>query len=88
MLGVALPPIEACGPAASCAILGSGHGSDIRYGGLQRALAVPGIDLRIFGKPSIAGKRRLAVALARGENIEQARAKARAAAACVEIDIR
>ncbi len=88
VLGVALPPIEACGPAASCAILGSGHGIDIRYSGWQRALAVPGTDLRIFGKPSIAGKRRLAVALARGENIEQARAKARAAAACVEIDIR
>ena len=48
---------------------------------------VPGTDLRIFGKPDIAGKRRLAVALARGENIEEARAKARAAAACVEIVI-
>ena len=88
VLGVALPPIEACGPAASCAILGSGHGSDIRYSGWQRALAMPGTDLRIFGKPSVAGKRRLAVALARGANIEQARAKARAVAACVEIDIR
>jgi phosphoribosylglycinamide formyltransferase 2 len=88
VLGVALPPIEAFGPAASCAILGSGHGEDIRYRGWQQALAVPGTDLRIFGKPSIAGKRRLAVALARGESIEQARAKARAAAACVEIEIR
>ena len=88
VLGVRLPPIEAYGPAASCAILGSGHGRDIRYRGWQQAMAVPGTDLRIFGKPSVAGKRRLAVALARGENIEQARAKARAAAACVEIDIR
>ena len=49
VLGVALPPIEACGPAASCAILGSGHGGDIRYSGWQRALAVPRPDLRIFG---------------------------------------
>ena len=88
VLGVALPPIELYGPAASCAILGTGHGSDIRYRGWQQAMAVPGTDLRIFGKPSVAGKRRLAVALARGENIEQARAKARAAAACLEIDIR
>ena len=87
VLGVALPPIECHGPAASCAILASGNGSDIRYRGWARAMEVPGTDLRIFGKPSVAGKRRLAVALARGENIEQARAKARAAAACIEIDI-
>ncbi len=88
ILGVDLSPIEVYGPAASCAILGTGHGSDIRYRGWQQALAVPGTDLRIFGKPTVAGKRRLAVALARGENIEQARAKARNAAACLEIDIR
>jgi phosphoribosylglycinamide formyltransferase 2 len=87
ILGVRLPPIEAYGPSASCAILGSGHGSDIRYRGWDQAMAVPGTDLRIFGKPNVAGKRRLAVALARGENIEEARAKARAAAACVEIVI-
>jgi phosphoribosylglycinamide formyltransferase 2 len=85
---VVLSPIEFHGPAASCAILGNGHGSDIRYRGWQQALAVPGTDLRIFGKPSVAGKRRLAVALARGDTIEQARVKARAAAACLEIDIR
>ena len=88
LLGVVLSPIEFHGPAASCAILGSGHGSDIRYRGWQQALAVPGTDLRIFGKPSVAGKRRLAVALARGDSIEEARVKARAAAACLEIDIR
>lgn len=88
LLGVALPPLEQFGPAASCAVLASGHGSDIRYRGWQRALAVAGTDLRIFGKPTVAGKRRLAVALARGESIDEARAKARAAAACVEIEIR
>lgn len=88
ILEVDLSPIEVYGPAASCAILGTGHGSDIRYRGWQQALAVPGTDLRIFGKPTVAGKRRLAVALARGENIEQARTKARNAAACLQIDIR
>ena len=88
ILGVCLPPIEVYGAAASCAILGTGTGSDIRYSGWDKALAVPGTDLRIFGKPTVAGKRRLAVALARGESIDEARAKARAAAACLEIVIR
>ncbi|MCC6709398.1 MAG: formate-dependent phosphoribosylglycinamide formyltransferase [Gammaproteobacteria bacterium] len=88
ILGVALPPIELYGPSASCAVLGSGNGSDIRYSGLQQAMAVPGTDLRIFGKPTIAGKRRLAVALARGQSVDEARAKARDAAASLEIIIR
>lgn len=88
ILGVCLPPIEVYGPAASCAILGTGTGSDIRYSGWDKALAVPGTDLRIFGKPTVAGKRRLAVALARGASIDEARAKARDAAACLDIVIR
>ncbi len=88
ILGVSLPPIETYGPAASCAILASGNGSDIRYSGWDKAMAVPGTDLRIFGKPTVAGKRRLAVALARGESVDEARAKARDAAACLDIVIR
>ncbi|MBK6659675.1 MAG: formate-dependent phosphoribosylglycinamide formyltransferase [Proteobacteria bacterium] len=88
ILGVALPAMEPYGPSASCAVLGSGNGSDIRYSGWDKAMAVPGTDLRIFGKPSVAGKRRLAVALARGQDIDEARAKARAAAACLGIEIR
>ncbi len=87
VLGVALPPIELHGPSASCAILGEGHGRDIRYHGVAEALAAPGTDLRVFGKPEVAGKRRLAVALARGADVDLARAKARAAAASVIIDI-
>ena len=88
ILGVSLPPIEVYGPAASCAILGTGTGSDIRYSGWDKALAVPGTDLRIFGKPTVAGKRRLAVALARGASVDEARAKARDAATCLDIVIR
>jgi phosphoribosylglycinamide formyltransferase 2 len=47
------------------------------------ALATPGTQVRLFGKPEVRGKRRMGVALATGNDIEEARAKARAAAAKV-----
>jgi len=88
ILGIALPAVEQYGPAASCAVLASGQGSAISYRGWQTALATPGSDLRIFGKPNVAGKRRLAVTLARGATLEAARAQARAAAAALAIEIK
>jgi phosphoribosylglycinamide formyltransferase 2 len=87
ILGVALPAVEHYGPAASCAVLATGQGNAVSYRGWQAALATAGTDLRIFGKPNVAGKRRLAVTLARGDSIEAARAKARAAAAALAIEI-
>ncbi|MEQ8232049.1 MAG: formate-dependent phosphoribosylglycinamide formyltransferase [Gammaproteobacteria bacterium] len=87
ILGVELTAVEQLGAAASCAILGEGHGRRIRYDGLARALAAPGTDLRLFGKPTIAGKRRLGVALARDTAIAAARARARNAAAAIAISI-
>ena len=53
--------------------------------GIQFQVSDPATQLRLFGKPSIAGRRRLGVALARGEDVDLARAKARAAAGRVEI---
>ena len=88
MIGVKLPAIEQFGPAASCAILGMGNGTDISYTGAVEAMSQPGSDIRIFGKPEVSGKRRLAVALARGDTIEDAREKARQAAALVRIDVK
>ncbi|MGI4862142.1 MAG: formate-dependent phosphoribosylglycinamide formyltransferase, partial [Janthinobacterium lividum] len=55
----------------------------IAYEGVADALAVPGADLRLFGKPESFVKRRMGVALATGPDIEQARERARAAAALV-----
>jgi phosphoribosylglycinamide formyltransferase 2 len=46
-----------------------------------------GVDLRVFGKPEVAGKRRLAVTLARADDIGQARALARAAADKLHITV-
>ena len=75
ILGLPIPDVSECRPSASMAILGLGRGTDIRYSGMADALREAGTELRIFAKPSIAGKRRLAVALAFDESVAAARAK-------------
>ena len=85
ILGLPVPDIRQWGPAASCAILAEGESRSVTYGGLDDALAEPGTSLRLFGKPEVAGRRRMGVALALGATIEDARAKARRAAASVRL---
>ncbi len=88
ILGLPVPAIRQRGPSASVALLGEGHGRDIRFHGVAEALAEPDTELRLFGKPEVAGKRRLGVALARDASIEDARAKARRVAAAIRIEVR
>jgi phosphoribosylglycinamide formyltransferase 2 len=87
ILGLPIPVIEQRGPSASAAILADGEGRAPSYHGLAEALAPPGTELRIFGKPEVRGRRRLAVALARGDTIEAARASARVVAAALRIEL-
>ena len=68
-------------PAASAVIYGGLAASGIRFDNVAEALRVPGSELRLFGKPESYTRRRMGVALARGEDIEQARERARQAAA-------
>ena len=72
--------------AASCAVLAEGTGVPV-IGGVDTALAVPTSQLRFFGKPNVAGKRRVAVALARGADVDEARQRAREAAAALRITL-
>ena len=83
ILGLPVPAIRQFGPAASCALLVDGTSSSVTYEGLDGALAEPGTALRLFGKPGVAGHRRMGVALALGETVDDARAKARRVAAAV-----
>ena len=72
--------------AASCAVLAEGDGVPV-VTGVEQALSVPTAQVRIFGKPSVSGRRRVAVALARGADVDEARARARAAAAALRIEL-
>jgi phosphoribosylglycinamide formyltransferase 2 len=89
ILGLPIPSIELIGPAASAVILSDRDSADFAYDGLADALALgaPGkpVDLRIFAKPRTLSHRRMGVALARDDKIEDALERAKAAAARVKI---
>ena len=76
ILGLPIPVIRQYGPSASCAVLVEGDGSAPRYHGVAEALAEPDTQLRLFGKPTVSGRRRMAVTLARADTLEAAIAKA------------
>jgi phosphoribosylglycinamide formyltransferase 2 len=76
ILGLPIPVIHQYGPSASCAVLVAGDGSAPRYHGVAEALAEPDTQLRLFGKPTVSGRRRMAVTLARADTLEAAIAKA------------
>ena len=87
ILGLPIPLIRQWGPSASCAVLVEGEGRHPRYHGVAEALAEPDTQLRIFGKPEVKGRRRMAVTLARDVDIEAARAKAVRAAAHLKVEL-
>jgi phosphoribosylglycinamide formyltransferase 2 len=75
--------------AASAVILADRDAAQFRFEGLDAALALGGgrgeADLRIFGKPATRKNRRMGVALATGDNADEARAQAASAAAAIRI---
>jgi phosphoribosylglycinamide formyltransferase 2 len=71
-------------PGASAVIYGGVEAKGLSFDGVAAALAVPGVDVRLFGKPESFKKRRMGVALARAETIEIARARAKQAAGLVK----
>lgn len=87
ILGLPIPTVRQLGPAASAVILAQGHSQSLSFGGLAEALAEPDTQLRLFGKPEVAGERRVGVALALAESIEGARDKALRSAGSVDIHL-
>lgn len=71
-------------PGASAVIYGGVEAQGIVFDGIDAALRVPGTELRLFGKPESFVKRRMGVALARHDDVEVARQRAKQAAACVK----
>jgi len=88
ILGLPIPAIRQRGPSASCALLVDGHSRNVRFGNVAEALREPDTALRLFGKPEVAGHRRMGVALALGETIAAARARARAMVATLSAGVR
>ena len=84
VLGLPVPVIRQFGPSASAVITVRGRSEQVAFDNLASALTPPDTDLRLFGKPQVSGERRMGVALARGADLPEARAKARRAAAAVQ----
>ena len=92
ILGLPIPTIELAGPSASAVILADRESHDFTLSGAAEALegGEPGkpVELRLFAKPNTLRNRRMGVALARGSDVEDAVARAVAAAAKVKIEYR
>ncbi|PJK01006.1 phosphoribosylglycinamide formyltransferase 2 [Lysobacteraceae bacterium NML91-0213] len=89
ILGLPVPvdadgSVATLGASASCALLAEGHGVPV-FTGIEAALEAPDTALRLFGKPRVEGQRRVGVTLARGTDVDAARAVAREAAAALTI---
>ena len=69
---------------ASAVIYGGMDEKGVAFEGIEKALAVPKTDIRLFGKPEAFTKRRMGVALAYGNNVDDARKRAKEAASRVK----
>lgn len=87
ILDLPIPVIRQQGASASCALLVEGDSDCVRFGGLEKALGQADTALRLFGKPEVRGQRRMGVGLARAETIDDARAKARAIIAAIQVEL-
>jgi len=89
VLELPIPSIELAGPSASAVILASEESDTVGYDGIADALALGAphspVDVRIFAKPKTLKNRRMGVALARAEKVEDAIERAKAAAARVKL---
>ena len=76
VLGLPIPEVRFFGASASKAIVVEGDATEVVFSGVEEALAVPGVQVRFFGKPEVHGHRRYGVILATDANTEKAVEKA------------
>lgn len=87
ILGLPIPEITLISPSASKAIVVEGKSTQVTFGNLEKVLAEPHTNIRLFGKGEVNGHRRLGVILARDENVEKALEKARRAYDKLEVNL-
>ena len=86
VLGLPIPEVRFFGASASKAIVVEGDATEVVFSGVEEALAMPGVQVRFFGKPEVHGHRRYGVILATDENTEKAVEKAIKAFNCIKVE--
>ena len=76
ILGLPIPDVRFYGASASKAIVVEGNTKEYEFCDLEKVLEESGLQIRLFGKPEIAGHRRVGVILATDESVVAALAKA------------
>ena len=87
ILGLPIPEVSFYGPSASKAIVVEGNTKEYEFCNLDKVLEEPGVQIRLFGKPEIAGHRRVGVILATDESVTAALAKAERAYAKLQVKV-
>ena len=75
-------------PGASKVIYGDHDADEIYFEGVDQALQIPGIDIRLFGKPKSFKKRRMGVILASSDTVKAAINKAKKASTKIKTKIK
>ena len=75
-------------PGASKVIYGDHDADEIYFEGVDQALQIPGIDIRLFGKPKSFKKRRMGVILASSDTLKSAIDNAKKASSKIKIKIK
>ena len=60
----------------------------IIYDEIEKALAIDGVDIRIFGKPESFKKRRMGVILSTGKDVDEAKSKANEAKSLLSVKLK
>ncbi|MCF6765726.1 formate-dependent phosphoribosylglycinamide formyltransferase [Thiotrichales bacterium 19S3-7] len=77
ILGLPVGEIKTIRPGASAAILLEGNSDQPQFGGIEDALCIEESDIRLFAKPNLNGLRRMGVALALADTVDQAKERAK-----------
>lgn len=85
ILGLPIPEVQFYGPSVSKAIVIDGNTDEYEFQNLDKVLEEPDVQIRIFGKPSVAGRRRLGVLLAKDKTLELAKEKVERAYAKLKV---
>ena len=87
ILGLPIPNICFHGPSASAVILVEGESQQLTFSNFKQALSRPDTSIRLFGKPEVSGRRRMGVALARTDSVEEAKSRAIEVAKEIKIEL-